>query len=96
MTDRTISLRADLVERLETLASDEGRSLDDVLGDSLQLYAATSGSNWASALAQAMEEADDIEWKNEPDLSLRSREHFEEYAHQKWLRTQGLNSEDNV
>lgn len=39
MTDRTITLRSDLVERLETLAGQQGRSIDEVFGELLENYA---------------------------------------------------------
>ncbi|MBK8024592.1 MAG: hypothetical protein IPK19_25000 [Chloroflexi bacterium] len=47
MTDRTITLRSDLVERLETLAEQQGRSLDDVFDSLLNSYVPASGGNWA-------------------------------------------------
>ncbi|MBK8019844.1 MAG: hypothetical protein IPK19_00130 [Chloroflexi bacterium] len=43
----------DLVERLETLAEQQWRSLDDVFDALLNSYAPASGGNWASAVARA-------------------------------------------
>ena len=93
MTDRTISLRSDLVERLETLAERQGRSLDDVLGELLGSYAPVGGSNWALAVAEGMEAAD-IDWIDDPEASVNSREHFERHLREKWQRTQNAGGDD--
>jgi hypothetical protein len=84
MSNRTISLRSDLVDRLETLAEQQGRSLDEVFSELLGSYASTptSGGNWALALAEAMEAAD-IEWIDDPDASINSRANFKRYLSQK-------------
>ena len=84
MTTKTITLRADLIERLEALAQSEERSLDDVFTDLLDRYT----SNWALAVAQGMEAAN-IDWLDDPDASQHSRAHFEQHAFEKWQRTQG-------
>ena len=91
MTDRIITLRSDLVERLETLAQEQGRSLDDVFGDLLEQYTPSPGGNWALAVAEAMEAAD-IDWRDDPDASTHSRKHFEKHLDEKWQHTQ---SSDN-
>ncbi|MCL4251917.1 MAG: hypothetical protein KJ065_27445 [Anaerolineae bacterium] len=95
MTDRTITLRSELVERLEKLA--QGRTLDEVVGEILeQAVPPRSGNkNWALAVAEAMEAAD-IDWIDEPDASARSREHFEQQAYEKWQRTQTSDIDDNA
>ncbi len=90
MAARTITLPSDLVERLETLAREQGRPLDDVLRDLLEHYA---DNNWALTIAKAMEEAD-IDWKDDPDLSTRSRENFEQHSYEKWKRTQDSGEDD--
>lgn len=91
MTDRTITLRPDLVERLETLAERQGRSLDDLgnqlLGEMLNTYAPTAGGNWALAVAEGVEAAD-INWIDDPDASLNSRAHFQQHLRERWERTQ--------
>jgi hypothetical protein len=76
MSERTITLRADLIERLESLAA--GRNLNEVVGDLLAQHTAVppAKGNWALALARDME-AMDVEWLDEPDASLRSRENYE-------------------
>jgi predicted transcriptional regulator len=51
VTDRTITLRSDLVERLETLAERQGRSLDDVFGELLNTYAPVARREEIAALA---------------------------------------------
>jgi len=97
MTDRTITLRSDLVERLETLAERQGRSLDDVgnelLEELLNTYAPTASGNWALAVAEGMEAAD-IDWIDDPDASVNSREHFQHHLREKWQRTQKADEDD--
>jgi predicted transcriptional regulator len=93
MTDRTITLRSDLVERLETLAQRQGRSLDEVFSEMLGTYAPTSGGNWALAVAEGMEKAD-IDWIDDPDASANSREHFQRHLREKWQRTQDVSGDD--
>jgi predicted transcriptional regulator len=93
MTERTITLPSDLVERLETLAERQGRSITDMFGELLGQYAPLTRGNWALAVAEGMEAAD-IEWKDEPDASEQSREHFHRYLEEKWLRTQSPDVED--
>lgn len=66
MSDRTITLRADLVKRLETLAERQGRSLNEVVGDMLTTFAPPPSGNWALAVAEHMESAD-IDWVDNPD-----------------------------
>jgi len=87
MKDRTIRLRSDLVERFETLAEREGRSLDEVFSELLNTYAPTGDGNWALAVAEGME-AGDIDWVDDPDASLNSRERFKNHLREKWERTQ--------
>ncbi len=93
MTDRTITLRSDLVERLETLAERQGRSLDDVFRELLNTYAPSAGGNWALAVAEGMEAAD-IDWIDDPDASVNSREHFQRHLREKWQRTQDADGDD--
>lgn len=91
MTDRTITLRSDLVERLEALAGQQGRTIDDVgnelLGEMLNSYAPVSGGRWALAVSEAMEAAD-IDWIDDPDASVNSRDDFERHLREQWERTQ--------
>jgi predicted transcriptional regulator len=87
MTDRTITLRADLVERLESLAQRQARSLDEVLDELLNTYAPEARGNWALAVARGMEAAD-IDWIDDPDASVNSRAHFERHLREQWERTQ--------
>ena len=92
MTDRTITLRSDLVERLETLAERQGRSLDEVFDELLNTYAPTAGGNWALVVAEGMEAAD-IAWIEDPDASMNSRDHFEQHLRERWERTQSDGSD---
>lgn len=93
MTDRTITLRSELVERLETLAERQGRSLDDVFSELLNTYAPTPSGNWALAVAEGMEAAD-IDWIDDPNASLNSRVHFQQHLREKWERTQNGGGDD--
>ncbi|MDZ4769177.1 MAG: hypothetical protein SGJ24_08620 [Chloroflexota bacterium] len=93
MTDRTITLRSDLVDRLETLAERQGRSLDDVFGELLNTYAPSDSGNWALAVAEGMETAD-INWIDDPDASLNSREHFQRHLREQWHSTQETDGDD--
>jgi predicted transcriptional regulator len=94
MTDRTITLRSDLIERLETLAERQGRSLDEVFGELLNAYAPTPHGNWALAVAEGMEAAD-IDWIDDPAASVNSRAHFQQHLREKWARTQNNDSIDD-
>jgi predicted transcriptional regulator len=93
MTDRTITLRSDLVERLEALAGQQGRSVDEVFGELLNSYAPVVGGNWALAVAEGMEAAD-IDWIDDPDASVNSRAHFEGDLREKWERAQNGGGDD--
>jgi hypothetical protein len=86
MAAKTITVRADLVERLESLAQIQGRTLDDVFEDLLEQYSALK-PNWAFSLAEAMEETD-IDWQDEASLSEHSQRNFEQDAFDKWQRAQ--------
>lgn len=93
MIGRTITLRSDLVERLETLAERQGQSLDEAFGELLNAYAPAAGGSWALAVAEGMEAAD-IDWIDEPDASLNSGAHFWQHLREKWERTQNGGGED--
>lgn len=92
MTAKTITLRSDLVERLETLAQTERRTLEEVFKDLLEQYSPTN-PGWALTLAEAMEE-EDIDWQDEASLSTRSREHFKQQAFEKWQHAQNTTVDD--
>ena len=95
MNARTITLRSDLVDHLERLARTQGRTMDDVFRDLLAQYTPSPKvDNWALALAESMEAAE-IDWQDEPSLSERSRERFEQRAYQKWRRAQGMDTGDD-
>ena len=87
MADRTITLRSDLIERLETLAERQGRSLDEVFGELLNTYAPTPHENWALAVAEGMETAV-IDWIDDPAASVNSRGYFQQHLREKWERLQ--------
>lgn len=88
MTEQTITLRSDLVERLEALAGQQGRTVNEVFGELLNSYAPVGAGNWALAVAQGMEAAD-IVWLDDPDASVNSRHHFEQHLREQWDKTQG-------
>ncbi len=92
MTDRTITLRSDLVERIETLAGQQGRTLDDVLGELLNRYIPVGGDNWLLAVAEGMEAAA-ITWIDDPDASINSRAHFEQHLREQWEKSQSEGSD---
>lgn len=92
MTDRTITLRSDLVDRLETLAQTQGRTVDEVFGELLEQYVPSVSGNWALAVAEGMEAAA-IDWRDDPDASTNSREHFEQHLREKWQRSQHLDAD---
>ncbi len=87
MTDRMVALRADLVERLEALATEQGRSMNDVLDGLLEPSPRSSKSNWASAVVKRMEAAD-IDWIDDPDASTNSRKYYRQHLKEKWERSQ--------
>ena len=66
MSNPIITLRADLVKRLETLAERQGRLLNEVVGDMLTTFVPPPSGNWALAVAEHMEAAD-IHWIDNPD-----------------------------
>ena len=73
MRDRTITLRADLVERLELLAKKQGRDINEVFDALLEHYAPGVG-NWALAVADDTEAAE-IAWQDEQDASEHGKAH---------------------
>lgn len=91
MSGRTITLSADLVERLETLAEQQGLGLAELFDDMLSKYDLPTGSsNWATTLAEHMENAD-IDWQEDPELSATSRSDFEDASYQRWKASQQEN-----
>ncbi len=93
MDHRTITLPTDLVTRFETLANQQGRSLDELFAELLNNYAPTSGGNWALAVAAGMETAD-IDWIDDPDASANSRALYKRHLDEKWKRTQNPGGSD--
>lgn len=87
MTDRTITLHSDLVERLEALAGQQGRSLDEMFGELLNRYVPVDAGQWALAVAEGMEAAA-IAWIDDPAASVNSRDHFERHLREQWSKTQ--------
>ena len=81
----TMTVRADLRERLEALAAAQNQSVDEVL-ETLLPPPATE-ENWALAFAEEMETAD-IDWIVDPEASVKSRERYKQHVYEKWLRTQ--------
>lgn len=93
MDNRTITLSADLVDRLEALAENRGRSIDEMVGELLGQYAPSTQTNWALAVAEGMEAAD-IDWIDDPDASVNSREYYKRHLYEKWQRTQSSSDPD--
>ncbi len=92
MANKTINLRADLVERFEALAQAEGRTLDEVFGELLEQYSKPAQKNWALAVAEGME-AEDIDWLDDQDASTNSRQNFEQHLREKWRHTQNSDAD---
>jgi len=93
MNHRTITLPADLVARFEVLAEQQGRSFDELFAELLSTYAPTSGSNWALAVATGMEAAT-IDWIDDPDASVNSRQRFKQHLNEKWKRRPNTGNAD--
>lgn len=83
----TLTIRADLRDRIQALAAERGQSTDEVLDAALPRLTSTPRHNWALAFVEAME-SEDIEWIDDPDASVKSRERYEQHVYEKWLRTQ--------
>lgn len=80
MTDRMIALSSDLIDRLEEMANEQGRSVNEVLGEMIARSpkAKNPKNNWLVEIAEEMEAAD-IDWIDDPEASLHSHERFEQY-----------------
>ncbi len=91
MEERTLTLRADLVDRLEAMASKQGRTIEDVLDDVLEDVepAAEKPNNWALAVVRAATEAN-IEWEDLPNIANASESGnlYYEDRYQRWLELQ--------
>ena len=92
MAEKTIRLRAELVDRLESLATAQGRSVDDVLTNLLAETEAPQNL-WTMELIEAMAD-ETIVWRDVPDLSESSRERFQQAQFERWQQTQ-LTDEDD-
>ena len=93
MTEKAITLRADLVERLQALAQSQGHSVDDVLDHLLPEQQPQNQANWALALAEEMESAD-IDWTDQPDLSTNSARNYAAHIQAEWQRRQNEVADD--
>lgn len=95
MTHKTITLRDELVERLQQLAQKNGQSVDEAM-ETLLDYAEprSQAGNWALAVAQDMAMAD-IEWRDDLDLSSRSGAHYQDYLADKWREQQASTDNDD-
>lgn len=94
MTERNLTLPANLVERLERLAAAQGRSIDGILRDWLDATDdAPSNINWATQLADTMEHAD-IDWQDIPPASATEHDGYLEDRYQGWLRSQQTDDHD--
>lgn len=93
MSDSTITLSTEIVVRLEMLAEQEGRNLNELFTDLLQQYQpAPSNKQWAAKLVTHMENAA-IDWLDEADLSAHSATNYADASYQTWLKTQDDSSE---
>ena len=73
----TLLLDDETAARLQAIADLQNRTPADMLRDLIAQYDATQpvgNPNWLKQMAEMIEEHTDIVWKDEPDLSERSRE----------------------
>ncbi len=89
MSSKTIILRSDLVDRLQEIASSQGRSVDDVLETLLEPQV----NNWALAVLEDMEAAD-LDLRDEPDLARNSRANYEQHVYEQWKKRQDTGDND--
>jgi hypothetical protein len=82
-----VALDSDLIDRLEEMANDQGRSMNEVLGELLKPLSQPTRSNWAAVVAEGMEAAD-IDWIDDPDASANSRKYYKQHLKEKWERSQ--------
>lgn len=88
MAEKTLILSEDVVEQLEDLARERGRTVEALLAEWLATQKPpTQASNWAARVARSMAEAD-IDWAEPSELSSTSRDAYGEAVYQRWLRTQ--------
>jgi len=96
MANRTLTLQAELVNRLESIAQERGATVEAVIADLIgepHLPSDTLQSDtppaesWAVAVAREMEafwEAQGTNRVGDPDASVNSRKHFEEHLAKKY------------
>ena len=73
----TLILDDETAERLQAVARRQNRSPNEVVRDLLGQAdepQVTGNANWLRVMAEMAEKDTDIVWKDEPDLSERSRE----------------------
>lgn len=93
MSDRTIQLRADLADQLESLAEAQNRSLNDLVNEMIHQYKSQSArADQLLALADGMKKAD-IAWREMPDASEIGRKAYEDAVYDQWLKTQSTDDE---
>lgn len=89
MANRKITLRSEVVERLEEMATQRGESVDMVLSELIGVPSTdveeAEQESWAVDLAEEMAAAD-IDWVDDPQASVNSRRHFYEYLEQRAKR----------
>jgi len=72
----TLTLDDKTAARLQEIAREQNRSPNDVVRDWVEQVAVTptGNPNWLKQMAENVEKDREIVWKDEPDLSERSRE----------------------
>lgn len=92
MTEKTLTLKGEIVERMEAVAQQQGRSIEAVLSDVFPPQTVVIASEFGRALVKAMA---DVEWViDDPDLSTNSRDNYQEARYQEWQRSQ-LDQQDD-
>jgi predicted DNA-binding protein len=90
MDERTITLPADLVERLEILADQRGHTIAEVFAELLESYTPVAGGcDWALEVARGMALAD-INWIDDPDASVNSGAYYKQHLEEKLKNRQRM------
>ena len=94
MSERTLTLRADLVDKLEALAERRGLTVEDLLCIEFDVdipisIAVNPANQWVIAVAKGMAE-EDIDWIDDPNAAANSRYHLESYLEDKLKTSQAL------
>jgi hypothetical protein len=93
MSERTLTLRAELVEQFESLVKKDGRTPDDLFGTLLENYTPAPledehPNQWALEILKTVEAGNIELLVDDPDASENGRVELDNYIYEKWKRTQ--------